>query len=152
MTGDVRRRITSDGAIAGVNIVPVIDLCLVLLVVLMIVSPMLDTPPIDVTLPKALFEDSSERATITVSLDTAGNIAVNDKRLENKELLGPYLKEVASREQRVEPIVVLRTDKDTAYGLLTEVIALLKGVGFEDIALATHPLKDELTAETGEGS
>jgi biopolymer transport protein TolR len=151
MTGDVRRRITSDGAIAGVNIVPVIDLCLVLLVVLMIVSPMLDAPPVEVNLPQALFEDSSERATITVSLDTAGNIAVNDKRLENKELLGPYLKEVATREQRVEPIVVLRTDKDTAYGLLTEIIALLKEVGFEDIALATHPLKDELNAP-GEGS
>ena len=36
MSGDVRRRITSDGAIAGVNIVPVIDLCLVLLVVLVL--------------------------------------------------------------------------------------------------------------------
>jgi len=152
MSGDVRRRITSDGAIAGVNIVPVIDLCLVLLVVLMIVSPMLDTPPVEVNLPKALFEESSERATITVSVDTAGNIAVNDKRLESKELLGPYLKEVASREQRVEPIVVLRTDKDTAYGLLTEVIAQLKQVGFEDIALATHPLKDELNGENGGGS
>lgn len=152
MTGDVRRRITSDGAIAGVNIVPVIDLCLVLLVVLMIVSPMLDTPPVEVNLPKALFEDSSERATITVSVDKAGNIAVNDKRLESKDLLGPYLKEVASREQRVEPIVVLRTDTDTAYGLLTEVIAQLKQVGFEDIALATHPLKDELTGEKGGGS
>ena len=47
--------------------------------------------------------------------------------------------------------MVLRTDKDTSYGLLTEIIALLKEVGFEDIALATHPLKDELSAP-GEGS
>jgi biopolymer transport protein ExbD len=50
---DVRRRITSDGAIAGVNIVPVIDLCLVLLVIFLILSPMMDKAPVEVTLPKA---------------------------------------------------------------------------------------------------
>ena len=146
MMADVRRRITSAGGIAGVNIVPVIDLCLVLLVVLLIISPLLSTPPVKVDLPGALKDEKSERATISVSLDTEGNIAVNDKRVESRDILGLYLQGVAAKEQMVQPIVLLRTDKNLPYGAVTDIIAVLKEAGFNDIALATRPLDE--TAES----
>lgn len=144
MMADVRRRITSEGGIAGVNIVPVIDLCLVLLVVLLIISPLLSTPPVKVDLPEALKDEKSERATISVSLDTEGRIAVNEKRVESREILGRYLQGVAAKEQLNQPIVVLRTDRNLSYGEVTEIIAVLKEAGFDDIALATQPLREKI--------
>ena len=61
-------RTFEDAPVTGVNIVPVIDLCLVLLVVLLIISPMLDKPPVEVALPRAETKEEKENnITVTVA-------------------------------------------------------------------------------------
>jgi biopolymer transport protein ExbD len=126
-----------DPAIGGVNIVPVIDLCLVLLVVLLVVSPMLDKPPVDVQLPKAQVKEEKEN-NISLTVTPDGRYAVNTE-LVTKEELPKYLRAVLD-EQGQDTLVVIRADKDVQYGDLTDLLAILKSkdVGAQKISLGTE--------------
>ena len=141
MTADVRRRITGEGAIAGVNIVPVIDLCLVLLVILLIVSPMLDKSPVEVELPQArTAEETGNSLAITIGSD--GRLAIKDGILETPEQLGLYLKKVVAKDQGFSALIIIRSDKDLPYGELTDLIKVIKEAGFNNLALGTKQIKD----------
>lgn len=139
---DVRRRITGDGSIAGVNIVPVIDLCLVLLVILLIISPMLDKAPIEVALPKARAAEEQETS-IAVTLAPDGRLAVNDRMVDDQAQLGEYLKRVVAKDQGPNVLVIIRSDESVSYGALTALIKVVTGAGFNNIAVGTEQVREE---------
>ncbi len=124
---DVRRRITGDSSIAGVNIVPVIDLCLVLLVILLIISPLLDKSPLDVAL----------------TLAPDGRMSVNDRMVEDKEQLGEYLARVVARDQGYNVLVIIRSDESVSYGALTGLIKVITQAGFNNIAVGTEQITEK---------
>ena len=131
-------RAVTDGAIAGVNIVPVIDLCLVLLVVLLIVSPMLDKPPVEVKLPIAKTTEEKEN-NIAITIDPSGKIALNTDIVTREEL--PKVLGTLIREQGDDVLVIIRSDKDVQYGQLTELLKLAKSAGAKKISLGTEQPK-----------
>jgi biopolymer transport protein ExbD len=132
---DARRRITTDSPIAGVNIVPVIDLCLVLLVILLIISPLLDKPPVEVTLPKARTVEQKEN-NIAVTVAPDGRVAVNSDRVERGNLKG-FVKALL-KEQGADTLVILRSDENDTYANLTELIREIKDAGATNIAIGTQ--------------
>ena len=77
--------LTEEPTIAGVNIVPVIDLCLVLLIILMVTSPLLDTADLPVKLPQASTIESKER-NISVTFASDGRIAINTEEIQSDQL------------------------------------------------------------------
>ncbi len=136
---DVRRRVTSDGAIAGVNIVPVIDLCLVLLVILLIISPMLEKAPLEVQLPKARSTEEKQKSiSITVSPD--GRVALDNALLDPAEL--PKLMRLRLKQEGNETLVVIRSDENVSYGELTKVLAIVKEAGARNVAIGTQQIKE----------
>ncbi len=124
-----------DPSIGGVNIVPVIDLCLVLLVVLLVVSPMLDKPPVDVQLPKAQTKEEKEN-NIAVTVAPDGRLAVNTDIVEKTDL--PRVLKALLLEQGEDTVVVIRADKDVLYGDLTDLLKLAKEAGARRISLGTE--------------
>jgi biopolymer transport protein ExbD len=128
----------SDGAIAGVNIVPVIDLCLVLLVILLIISPLLDQPPVEVKLPLAKTTEEKEN-NIAITVDPSGKIALNTDVVTREEL--PKTLSLLIREQGDDVMVILRADKDVEYGTLTELLKIAKTAGAKKISLGTEQPK-----------
>src|ERR1700760_2956105 len=92
--------------IAGVNIVPVIDLCLVLLIVLMVTSPMLDTADIPVKLPQALTIESKER-NISVTYSSDGRVAINSEIVTSDQFEAALKKKMA---EEPDELVILRID------------------------------------------
>jgi|GEM_PF-1063441 len=138
---DVRRKITGDGAISGVNIVPVIDLCLVLLVILLILSPMLDKSPLEVVLPKAQTAEEKQN-NVAITITAEGLMAVNDRLVRDKEHLATYLKNVVAVSQGTDVLVVLRSDEKMTYRRLTELIKVVTGAGFLNIAVGTEKKKE----------
>lgn len=131
-------RTMSDGAISGVNIVPVIDLCLVLLVVLLIVSPMLDKPPVEVKLPIAKTTEEKEN-NIAITVDPSGKIAVNTDIVAKEDL--PKTLSMLIREQGEDVLVIIRSDTNVQYGQLTELLKLAKTAGAKKISLGTEQPK-----------
>jgi biopolymer transport protein ExbD len=139
----VRKRVPqlfSEGAISGINIVPVIDLCLVLLVILLIISPLMDVPALKVQLPEAVTREEKEN-NISVTVAPDGRMALNTEDIEPKDL--PKLLRVLLAEQGEETPVVIRADKDVTYGELTGLLKTVKTAGARRISLGTEKPKEE---------
>ncbi len=126
--------IPEDPPIAGVNIVPVIDLCLVLLVILLITSPMLEQPNLPVKLPQAITLESKEK-NISITYSKDGRIALNTEIIQENELSSRLAKRLS---QDPDILVIVRVDKDANYGTLTRLLAHIKAVGAKRLAIGTE--------------
>lgn len=138
MSGDPRRRITADGAIAGVNIVPVIDLCLVLLVVLLIISPLLEKVPVEVDLPKAHAREEKENSA-SVTIGTDGRVALNTDLVERKDLAAAVRALIKLQGKNL--LIIVRSDEKVSYGELTEILKEIKDAGASNIAVGTQMIE-----------
>lgn len=129
--------LSSEPTISGVNIVPVIDLCLVLLIILMVTSPMLETADLPVKLPRASTIETKER-NISVTLSPDGRYALNTDIVSEEALL-PSLRKLL----KVDPdiLVILRIDREAPYSLLTDLIAKCKQAGARSISIGTEQSK-----------
>ena len=129
--------LNEEPTIAGVNIVPVIDLCLVLLIVLMVTSPLLQTADLPVKLPQASTIESKER-NISVTVSPDGRIAINTDIVTQDNFIPALQKEL-----RKDPdiLVILRVDRAASYGKLTDLIADCKRAGARSISIGTEQKK-----------
>jgi biopolymer transport protein TolR len=121
---------------ADINVTPMVDVMLVLLVVFMITAPMLATG-VAVNLPKtraeALPNDQKEQP-LMVTLDKAGKIYVGTQKTPVAlAQLAPQLKAIA--QEKMDKRVYVRADKDVAYGEVMNVLTLLQRSGFTNAGL-----------------
>jgi len=129
--------LTEEPTIAGVNIVPVIDLCLVLLIILMVTSPLLETADLPVKLPQAATIESKER-NIAVTVSPDGRIAINQDMVDAGQLV-PSLRALLRKDPTT--MVILRVDRASAYVTLTDLIAECKRAGATNISIGTEQTK-----------
>jgi len=125
--------------IADINVTPMVDVMLVLLVVFMITAPML-AAGVNVSLPKVSAEQmppETERP-LVVTVDKDGGVYVNERKetIKLKEL-APLLKALA--ENNLEKRVFIRADQDASYGSVVTVLALLQEAGFRNAGLPVDP-------------
>jgi biopolymer transport protein ExbD len=125
--------------LAGVNIIPVIDVSLVLLIILLATSPILNLPGFAVKLPKAVTAESKER-NISISLSLKGELGVNEESV-NWDTLGSNLKKKL-REKR-DVLVIIRADEGVAYGDVERIMDIAKQEGALRIAIATQQEQDK---------
>lgn len=135
MSASRKPRMVQDSAISGVNIVPVIDLCLVLLVILLVVSPMMEKPPVEVQLPKAQTKEEKEN-NIALTVAPDGRMAVNTEEVAKDRLAGVLRALLA--EQGEDTVLIIRADKDVLYGELTDLMKIVKESGARRISLGTE--------------
>ena len=129
--------VSDDRPISGVNIVPVIDLCLVLLIILMVTSPMLETADLPVKLPQAMTMDSKER-NIAVTLSPDGRLAINTTVVGEDEFI-PELRKLLKADPDI--MVILRVDRSASYLTLTELIERTKKAGARSVSIGTEQKK-----------
>ncbi len=128
MRDDRNRSVLSE-----INVTPLVDVMLVLLIIFMVTAPLLQQG-IDVNLPKAKGRDlpSEERISITIKKD--GNVYLN-KTLMSIQNMHQKLKAISRRS----PSVFLRADKDVPYGLVVTVMGAIKEAGIEKLGMVTEP-------------
>ncbi len=121
-----------------INMVPLIDVMLVLLIVFMITAPLL-THSVKIDLPKAASVPTTEKPeTITLALDADGKLFWNNAPLA-EEALAARLREAAT--QTPQPELHLRADHDTRYQKLAELMSAARDAGIEKMGFITVPLK-----------
>jgi len=121
---------------AEINMVPLIDVMLVLLIIFIITAPLL-THAIRIDLPQARSEPSPEKPqTVTVAVDGSGAMFWDGQPML-REGLEAKLVEAASRSP--QPELHLRADRDTRYQVLAEVMALARTAGVRRIGFVTDP-------------
>lgn len=131
MRGGFNRRIMSE-----INVTPLVDVMLVLLIVFMVTAPMLKSG-VDVQLPTAGMAplDKGERA-VTITIDRSGRVHLERHNLSLEEFrrrAPVVLSELGGRP------VYLRGDARISYGTIVAVMSVLKGSGVERIGLVTEP-------------
>lgn len=135
--------------VAEINVVPFIDVMLVLLVIFMITTPLL-TQGVKVDLPKTETKalPPQKKEPLIVSVDSQGRYYLNISSKPNQpvtartlsHLVTDQLSKVTTEEQR--PVLV-RGDKNVNYGKVIEAMVLLQQAGAKSVGLITQPQKND---------
>lgn len=119
-----------------INVTPMADVMLVLLIIIMLIAPLLQKG-IDVTLPEASFPaDKPENDAQTVlGVDKDGRYFVDQQPVLESELL---IRVQAALDRKLERIVLIKADTDATYGDVMALLDQLQRAGIEDIGLITE--------------
>ena len=128
------RIIKRNKTISQINVTPMVDVMLVLLVIFMITAPLL-TVGVPINLPKtkakALPED---KAPLTITINKEERIFVQDTEISLEKLISKLISISKNRNDRK---IFIRADEVLSYGKVVEVMALITSAGFNKIALVT---------------
>ena len=124
-----------DGVVAEINITPLTDVFLVLLVIFMVTTSVVANQGKNIDLPGAAVSDSTPQG-VTVEVSPDGQIAVNDVAVSNEDL---YRVLSAALETSREKVVILRGDKAVLLGQAVNILDVAQQAGAQGIALATKP-------------
>ncbi len=135
--GPLRKR-HKRAPMADINVTPMVDVMLVLLIIFMVTAPMM-VQGLDVQLPettaKAIQQDDKP---LIVSINKKGGIGI-DKIKGDRSLLRQELNKLA----KVDPgkTILLKADKEVEYGLVVRVMADIKDAGFDKLGMVTIPVE-----------
>jgi biopolymer transport protein TolR len=134
-------------ALAEINIIPLVDIMLVLLIVFMITAPMLQEG-IDINLPEVSTAsvDVSDKDYV-LSIDDLGQIYINDNKKEKFSVLSIEEKLMTAFKDRAEKTVFLRADQTLKYGYVMEIMAACRRAGVQKIGMITHTPEDEAASK-----
>lgn len=121
-----------DEPISEINIVPFVDIILVVLIIFMVTAPVLMRPSINVNLPKAGHGDNSAPSELSVSINAKGDVSLNGKA-SDEAALGAYSKELAVKNPDVQAIIA--ADKEVPHGRVVTIIDAIKGAGVKKFAI-----------------
>lgn len=134
--GSMNSRGQGSQTLSEINMVPLIDVMLVLLVIFMITAPLLSHSVV-VDLPRVTSQTAVEKPdVIDVAIDDAGQIYWNDQPLELAEL-GVQMAQAAARQP--QPSLNLRADRGTRYEVLAEILGMASRSGMKGIGFVTTP-------------
>ncbi|MEX6507098.1 protein TolR [Jiella sp. M17.18] len=127
--GRARRRPMSE-----INVTPMVDVMLVLLIIFMVAAPML-TVGVPIELPKTAAKPlNSETQPITISVKSSGDVYLNDSEIAIADVV-PKLQAIAKAGYQER--IFVRGDKAADYGTVMKVMARISAAGFKNIGLVT---------------
>ncbi len=127
---------TSGGNIAQINVTPLVDVMLVLLVIFMVTAPIIQQG-VSVELPKTRAGPlASAEEPLVVGIAKDGSVYLNDNPIALPDLRG---KLVAVNQARPDRQVFLRADRAVPYGDVVRVIAAVKEAGISRLGMVTEP-------------
>lgn len=127
-------------SIAQINVTPLVDVMLVLLVIFMVTAPIIQQG-VQVNLPQAkagAITGTEELLVVTIAKN--GKVYLNDNSMSLDEL-GKKLR--AIRKLQTDKQVYLRADQDVRYGVVMKTIAEIKQAGIERLGMVTRPTSEE---------
>jgi TolR protein len=127
------------GVKSDINVTPLVDVMLVLLIIMMLVAPLLQQG-IAVTLPKATnsVDKPETRGQTTVAISADKHIYLNAKEVPEKEQLGEAVKALLEDKKADEKVVFIKADQAVDYGEVMAAMDQLRAAGIEDMGLITE--------------
>ena len=127
--------------LAEINVVPYIDVTLVLLVVFMVTAPLL-IQGIDINLPKTVSSslEKKHEDSLIISIKSNGNLYLNLGSKKELQISKPDLSEKVSEILKQNPnmSVLVRGDKNTSYGEVVRLMSVLQKSGVSSVGLVTE--------------
>ena len=134
---EIGSRSNSDrSAMSQINVTPLVDVMLVLLIIFMVTAPMMQQG-VQVNLPKADTKAlTPQETTVVVSIEKSGRLFINTTEVPAGELRAKLSGMFATRSKKE---VFLKADKDVPYGEVIKAMAEIKGAGIERLGMVTEP-------------
>ncbi len=139
----------SGGLTADINVTPLVDVMLVLLIIIMLVAPMLEQG-VSVKLPKAAnaaAKPQSQDQTI-IAIGANRSMYVNAQPVPEAEL-ARRINELFESKPAGERVVIIRADEEVEYGAVMAAMDQLRIAGVEDIGLITEPTEETAGSPAG---
>jgi biopolymer transport protein ExbD len=133
-----------DGLIAGINVTPLVDVTLVLLIIFMVTAKIIVSQGMPMDLPKAASGESLQTI-FSVELSADGRTRVDSEQIANDDAIMPLAK--TSHDRNKELRAVIRADKKVEHGRVIHVLDLLKRAGIAKIAFAVSPTRETVPVE-----
>lgn len=124
-----------DGFVTGINVTPLVDIMLVLLIVFMVTAHFVQDSSLKINLPKTATSDTSATAALTVSIDAKGDMHLMDSVVDVNGL-----KSILGRESQSNPglRVTVAADENLPYKQIVSVLDTIKQAGVTRVALASQ--------------
>jgi biopolymer transport protein TolR len=131
--------------LSEINVTPLVDVMLVLLIIFMVTAPLM-TSSVNIDLPKvAATPVNQDSEPLRVQVDSQGNVFLQDDPIQTDELI---TKLQAIAQDNKDRRIFVRGDKANSYGRMLEVMATIIQGGFTKVALLTDPIVPVGTAST----
>lgn len=128
---------THQEALSEINVTPLVDVMLVLLVVFIVTAPLL-TPSVKVNLPKTVAtEVSQQNHLLTISVDSEGTLYSNAEKIK-LDTLGTVLAEKLAHDP--ELAIQLNADDHVQYGYVAAIMAVIQKSGISRVFFQTKPI------------
>jgi len=123
--------------ITRINVTPIIDVALVLVIILLVTAPMLSQADLPVDLPQARTREADNERNVSITYSSAGELALDDRRVPADLFRG------ALRAKLAEPgnenvLVIVRADSGVPYGAVRELLDEARTAGAHRVAIATR--------------
>ena len=127
------------GAISEINVTPLVDVMLVLLIIFMVAAPMM-TVGVPIDLPQTSANAlNSDTQPITISVNANGQIHLQETEIQAAEV-ADKLQAIATTGYNER--IFVRADSVAAYGVVADVMARIQAAGFKNIGLVTQQKQD----------
>jgi biopolymer transport protein TolR len=126
------------GFMSEINVTPLVDVMLVLLIIFMVTAPMM-MQGVEVNLPQTKAQSiKTKEDPLILTVNKKGEIFLEEHAMKLEEL-GPKIETIF--KYRREKEVILRADKDIPYGFVIKVVAEVKRAGVTKLGMVTEPLE-----------
>ena len=132
--------------VADINVTPMVDVMLVLLIIFMVITPMLQAG-VSVALPKAKnpieTQDIIKESSVVVAIPNDGEYYVNKDRVTDLKTIGQEVKDRLSKKAPQDQIVYIKSGSAVQYGTVVKVIDEIRNQGFDRIGLVADKEKEK---------
>jgi len=123
--------------LAEINVTPLVDVVLVLLIIFMVAAPMMKSG-IDINLPKTSAGKPIEENKTVITLKKNGELLIDDKEI-HPGIFEEKIKKIA----KIKNEVFLQADQSVPYGKVIKLIGIMKKNGIENVSLVVNPIEEE---------
>jgi biopolymer transport protein ExbD len=127
----------SDDAIVGINVTPLVDITLVLLIIFMVTAKLISSMAIPLDLPKAAAGQADVQTIFSVSLAADGKAQVDGKAISSDDAILELARDVHKKNPDVR--AVIKADSAVPHGRVIHTLDLLKQAGVAKIAFGVQP-------------
>ncbi len=138
-----------EGLIAGINVTPLVDITLVLLIIFMVTAKIIVSQSVPMDLPKAA-SGQNVQTVFAVQLHTNGEIFVDSKKLPNDDGVLALARESHAKNEDLR--AVIQADQSVTHGRVIHILDLLKQAGVAKIAFGVTPVEPSTGKPATSGS
>jgi biopolymer transport protein ExbD len=121
-----------DEPISEINIVPFVDIILVVLIIFMVTTPIIMKPSINVNLPQAGSGDKSAPSDFAVTIAAGGTVSLNGKGTDETGL-GEFARQIITQKPDIQAIIA--ADREVPHGRVIAIIDAIKSAGVKRFAI-----------------